>query len=46
LRRPVVAAMDAEAAKAIKYSQKLLDVAIGVVKAARVKLTESWARNP
>jgi hypothetical protein len=38
--------MDAEAAKAIKYSQKLLDVAIGVVKAARVELTESWARNP
>jgi hypothetical protein len=38
--------MDAEIEKAILYSQKLLDAAIGVVGAARVELNANWARDP
>jgi len=38
--------MDAETTKAIQYSQKLLDAAIGVMGAARVELNASWARDP
>ncbi len=38
--------MEAETAKAIQYAQQLLDVAIDVVRNARVELDESWARNP
>ena len=38
--------MDAETAKAIQYAQRLLDVAIAVVGAARVVLNENGARDP
>jgi hypothetical protein len=37
---------DAETAKAIQYSEKLLNAAIGVVAAARVELTANWAHDP
>jgi hypothetical protein len=38
--------MDAEAAKAIQYAQKLLDTAVAVVGAACVELNENFARDP
>jgi hypothetical protein len=38
--------MDTETAKAINYSDKLMGVAIDVVGASKVELTNEWARNP
>jgi hypothetical protein len=38
--------MDPELAKAIDFSQKLLNAAIDVVGAAHVELDENWAREP
>ena len=38
--------MDAESAKAIQYSEKLMGAAIDVVGAAKVELTQDWARDP
>jgi hypothetical protein len=38
--------MDPEFGKAINYAQKLLDAALDVVGAARIELTQNWARDP
>jgi len=38
--------MDAESAKAIQYSEKLMSAAIDVVGAANVELSQNWARDP
>jgi hypothetical protein len=38
--------IDLETVKAIQYAEKLLEVAISVVRAARVDLDEHWAKNP
>src|SRR6476620_7579249 len=39
-------AMDAESTKAIEYSEKLMSAAIAVVGAAKVEVTQDWARDP
>jgi hypothetical protein len=39
-------AMDPELGRAISYAQKLLDAALDVVGAARIKLNKNWARDP
>lgn len=38
--------MDAESAKALQYSEKLMSAAIDVVGVAKVELTQNWARDP
>ncbi len=38
--------MDAESTKAIEYSEKLMSAAIDVVGAAKIELTQDWARDP
>jgi len=38
--------MEAESAKAIQYSEKLMNAAIDVVGAAKVELNDNWARDP
>ena len=38
--------MDAESTKAIEYSEKLMSAAIAVVGAAKVEVTQDWARDP
>jgi hypothetical protein len=38
--------MDAESTKAIQYSEKLMSAAIDVVGAAKVELTQDFARDP
>jgi hypothetical protein len=39
-------AMDAECTKAIEYSERLMSTAIDVVGAAKVELSQDWARDP
>jgi hypothetical protein len=38
--------MEAEIAKAIEYSQKLLDASIEIVRVSRIDLNERWAKDP
>lgn len=42
-RKPV---MDANAVKAIEYSERLMSAAIDVVGASKIEMTKEWARDP